>query len=308
MENKENKVSLCKKNPTVWVVVFLFVLNMLVTSVASYFVYNKIMQNEYAKYGSQANYELMNKANKLQFEQQKEQIQKFVDENDKKDTTNTNTEEKKTENKVTKSDKPKVELFIMSYCPYGLQAQKGFLPMFRDFSKNADLSIKFVHYIMHGEKEAKENLVQYCIQKEQNDKYVAYQECFLKEEGKWEECKKVAKLDTKKLDSCVVKATKDFKVNEEIANAQKEGNNYPKFNVDAEASNKYGVQGSPTLVINGTIVEAGRSPKDYKDAICNAFNNQPEACKKEYSSQAFDPMFWFTANGQNNSAAAGCGQ
>jgi hypothetical protein len=27
-------------------------------------------------------------------------------------------------NNVAKSDKPKVELYIMSYCPYGIQAQK----------------------------------------------------------------------------------------------------------------------------------------------------------------------------------------
>jgi hypothetical protein len=46
----------------------------------------------------------------------------------------------------------------------------------------ADVNVKFVQYIMHGQKEADENVVQYCIQKEQKDKYIDYLNCFLAEE------------------------------------------------------------------------------------------------------------------------------
>jgi hypothetical protein len=50
--------------------------------------------------------------------------------------------------------------------------------------KVADVNIKFVQYIMHGQKEADENVVQYCIQKEQEPKYLKYLKCFLEADGK----------------------------------------------------------------------------------------------------------------------------
>jgi hypothetical protein len=49
-------------------------------------------------------------------------------------------------------------------------------------SKVADINVKFVQYVMHEQKEADENVVQYCIQKNQKDKYVKYLNCFLAED------------------------------------------------------------------------------------------------------------------------------
>ena len=37
---------------------------------------------------------------------------------------------------VTKSDRPKVELFVMSYCPYGLQMEKAYLPAWNLLKNN----------------------------------------------------------------------------------------------------------------------------------------------------------------------------
>ena len=79
---------------------------------------------------------------------------------------------------VVKSDKPKVELFVMSYCPYGLQMEKAFLPVMDLLKDKADLSVKFVSYAMHEKKEIDENTRQYCIEKEQTSKFTAYLKCF----------------------------------------------------------------------------------------------------------------------------------
>jgi hypothetical protein len=49
-------------------------------------------------------------------------------------------------------------------------------------SKVADINVKWVPYVMHGQKEADENVIQYCIQKNEKDKYVKYLNCFLAEE------------------------------------------------------------------------------------------------------------------------------
>ena len=86
-------------------------------------------------------------------------------------TTNTQ-DTQPTPSDSPKTDKPVVELFVMAYCPYGTQAEKGILPAVRTLGNKIDFKVRFVYYAMHGEKEVKENLNQYCIQKEQPDKYL----------------------------------------------------------------------------------------------------------------------------------------
>src|SRR3989338_8353212 len=72
---------------------------------------------------------------------------------------------------IPKSDRPKVELFVMADCPYGLQMEKAYIPAWDLLKKKADIDVKFVSYAMHGKKEVDENTRQYCIQKEQDGKY-----------------------------------------------------------------------------------------------------------------------------------------
>lgn len=64
---------------------------------------------------------------------------------------------------AVKSDKPTVELFVMSYCPYGTQMEKALIPAKELLGDKANISIKFVAYTMHGAKETQENTRQYCI-------------------------------------------------------------------------------------------------------------------------------------------------
>ena len=83
---------------------------------------------------------------------------------------------------VPKSDKPSVELFVMSYCPYGTQAEKGILPVVELLGDKIDFNLRFVYYAMHpSQGEVEENLRQYCIQKDQKSKFNDYLECFLEE-------------------------------------------------------------------------------------------------------------------------------
>ena len=53
---------------------------------------------------------------------------------------------------VPKSDRPKVELFVMSYCPYGLQMEKAYLPAWELLKNKADIDLKFVSYSIHPKK------------------------------------------------------------------------------------------------------------------------------------------------------------
>lgn len=98
---------------------------------------------------------------------------------------------------LVKSDKPEVELFVMSHCPYGTQAEKGIVPVMETLKDKANIKIKFVNYIMHQKIEMDDNLVQYCIDKEDNGKYTAFLKCFLKD-GNSGACMTSTGVNTKK--------------------------------------------------------------------------------------------------------------
>ncbi len=178
---------------------------------------------------------------------------------------------------IVKSDKPVVELFVMTHCPYGTQAEKGIIPVLELLGNKIDGSIKFVHYFMH-EPEETETPIQVCIRNEQSTKYLDYLKCFLKE-GKSDECLKEAKIDEIKLNKCVEDKSEEY------------------YAEDSVLSEEYGVQGSPTLVINGVMVSSGRDSASFLKTICSAFNESPEECNEEISSVAPSPGFGYEASG-----------
>jgi len=187
-------------------------------------------------------------------------------------------------------DRPVAELYIMSYCPYWLQAQKWYLEVMQKLWKVADIKIKFVQYIMHWEKEVEENLVQYCIQKEQNEKYTPYLKCFL-DEWKWELCKNTANIDKLKLNSCISDTKSYYFVDEDMNNSN---NEYPRFRIDEISANKAWVQWSPTFVLNWIKIDnIWRDAKSYAKAICSTFKNRPKECDSNFQDITFDTMFWF---------------
>lgn len=179
---------------------------------------------------------------------------------------------------IPKSNKPVVEVFVMSYCPFGLQMEKAVLPAWELLKNKADISIKFVSYAMHGLKEVEENTRQYCIATEQADKYIPYLKCFSGKDD-YKACLKEAKVSESKMNNCVAATDKKFgtivKYNDQSTWLS---GRYPVYPVHADLNTKYGVQGSPTFIINGVEASVGRTPEAVKQAICAAFNTAPSEC------------------------------
>lgn len=192
---------------------------------------------------------------------------------------------------VKKSDKPVVELFVMSYCPYGTQIEKGIIPAIQALGSKIDFKLKFVSYTMHGDKENTENLREYCIDKTQNSKLLSYMTCFLKASDA-AGCIKSTGVDDAKVASCMTSAAKEFDVT---------GTNFSVYSADNE---KYGVEGSPTLVINGTVADSDRDSASLLKTICSAFNNAPSECSTELSSAS--PSSGFGEGTATGSTDASC--
>lgn len=199
---------------------------------------------------------------------------------------------------VPKSNKPVVEAFIFSYCPYGLQFEKALVPVYNLLKNKADINVVAIG-AMHGEFEKVESFRQLCVQKLYGkDKLIAYLEKFdintdigncngdavcLK--PLLNQIYSLIGIDSVKVDSCMT------------ADAEK------LYNVDMARAAELGVSGSPTFVINGVQVSVGRNPEAIKQAICDAFTTAPSECSQTLSSDAATAGF---GGGTGTSTGASC--
>lgn len=182
------------------------------------------------------------------------------------------------------SDKPKVELFVMSFCPYGIQAEKAMKPVVDLLGSKADFRIRFIASAgdtldsiqsLHGASEANEDLRQLCIQKlypEKFWKYLMYIDAKYPNEintnnieTKWKEAANATGLNATSIESCV--STDGLIM----------------LKADEQTSTQYGVMGSPTLIINGVVFSGQRTPEYFKQAVCSAFATQPAECSQTIS-------------------------
>ncbi len=208
---------------------------------------------------------------------------------------------------LPKSDKPEVELFVMSHCPYGTQAEKGILPVVDLLGSKISFDVKFVHYAMHGEKEIKEQMNQICIKTEQKEKFKEYLSCFL-DQGEGDKCLSEAGIDASRLTACVNRLDTKHNITASYGDRSTWLNGrYPRFDVYKQENERYEVGGSPTLVINGQQADSGRSPAEYLSTICRAFNTAPEECTQKLSTASFSSGFGYEASGGAATGAAACG-
>ncbi len=203
---------------------------------------------------------------------------------------------------VAKKDNPNLDVFIMSYCPFGLQMVRALSEMRKeDPSSINNVSIRYIVSkdssgnlnSLHGEKEVKEDLRQVCIREEQPDKFWPYLECFM-QEGKTSECEKDVNIDSAKLSSCLKERAKKY------------------IEKDMEDSEKYQVTGSPTLILNGERISeydfGGRSPEAVKSLLCCGFNDKPGFCSKKFNESEAAVSFSKTTYENNNSGVVGACQ
>jgi hypothetical protein len=212
-----------------------------------------------------------------------------------------------------KSDKPEIELFVMSHCPYGTQMEKGILPVLDTLGDTVDMNWKFVDYAMHGEKEVTEQMRQYCIAQKTPTKIDDYVECFLSgtkgDEAEAKACMAKLQINAVAVSQCEKEIDAKYNILALLDDKSSwVSGQFPQFNIHKEENERYGVKGSPTLVINGELVQAGRDSASLLKVICSAFNEQPEACMKELSSELPSTGFGTGADATNGaSAEAGCG-
>jgi len=201
---------------------------------------------------------------------------------------------------------PKVELFVMSHCPYGTQMEKGILPVLDLLKEKIDFELKFVDYAMHEKKEIDEQIRQYCIQKNEKEKLVSYLYCFLEDENS-ERCVEKVGINKSSLAYCIKETDETYNISKLYEDKSSWKGSFPQFPIYSEENKTYKVQGSPTFVINGKKIEnQGRDPNSLLQTICNGFDSKPEECNQTLSTSTPSPGFGFSEASNSNSSAS-CG-
>lgn len=202
-----------------------------------------------------------------------------------------------TPTEVTKSDKPKVEAFIFSYCPYGLQFEKALSSVYDLLKNNADINIVAIG-AMHGEYEKIETLRQISIEQLYGkDKLFAY----LKE---FNANTNIGSCSGD--DACLNKYLPAIYTKLGIDKTKVE--NYMKadaltiYDEQNARANELGISGSPTFVINDAKVQVGRTPDAIKQAVCDAFNTAPSECSQTLSTASPSAGFGASAGSAGSSA------
>ncbi|MEM7825335.1 MAG: DsbA family protein [Candidatus Aenigmatarchaeota archaeon] len=186
-------------------------------------------------------------------------------------------------------EKPDVKLFVMSFCPFGVQAENLMKPVVDLLGTRADIKIHFIVDVhgnttdsigsLHGINEAKEDARQACIMKYYTQKTFWN---YLMEINK--NCYPVYR-DAEKLEECWKKAAQNLGIDvDKIEKCAYGSEGIELLKADEELTNQYRVTGSPTLIINGVRYTGSRSSEEFKKAICSGFITQPSECSQNITS------------------------
>ena len=178
-----------------------------------------------------------------------------------------------------KSGTPKVELFIWSYCPYGVQAQGPLASVASLLGGKADFEA-VLYYDGHGPFETQQNKMQACIQEVAKDKYWAYAAGFV--EKIYPKCSASRSVECNQNES--VALMKTLGIDDSAVMSCVESRGADLLAEHSARARSYGVTGSPTLVINGKIANVARNAEAFKAAVCDAFDVAPAECGQTLSS------------------------
>ncbi|HII99345.1 MAG TPA: hypothetical protein HA272_08885 [Methanoregula sp.] len=187
-----------------------------------------------------------------------------------------------------KSARPAVDLYVMSFCPYGTQAETVMHPVVGLLGEDADFKVRYITEVngetidsvssLHGPIEAEEDAFQLCVQK----KYPAASWEYLRLFN--DQCYPLWQ-NSKALAACRKNVTATLKIDHDAMEGCASGAfAIELLRADSADSARTGAYSSPTLLVNGVKYYGARTPEAYKQFICNSFTTAPGGCSTVLSS------------------------
>ncbi len=171
----------------------------------------------------------------------------------------------------------KLDLFVMSMCPYGTMADNAMEEVLDAFGKDMVFELHFIaddqgdgtFRSLHGQKEVDEDIRQACVMKYYPDTYMDYVWCINKDYTKaadiWESCTKNVSMDTEKIKTCF---------------EGDEGKELLRGRI--KLSNELGISASPSWLVNNRFKFSGLDPTTIQKNFCQ-HNPGLAGCDKKLS-------------------------
>ena len=237
-----------------------------------------------------------------------------------------------------KSEKPEIKFFVMSFCPYGNQAEAGLEPVYQLLKDKVSWQPRYI--VSQITQDSINQCKQGCAGQVGNEAtkkqcedaiaagqvknmdadtcvktyfpYKTSEECIAKncntlKVDSWESLHGVQELNqdvreicafnlgnlanwwrfvtlvnsnctANNVDTCWTQQAKDAGLDTAKISACEKGQKSALLIKENADSTKFKATGSPTILINEIVYNGGRSPEDYKKAICSSFENPPEEC------------------------------
>ena len=153
------------------------------------------------------------------------------------------------ESRIKRMGKPTLELFVMSYCPSGIEAEESIIPIVKKFRDEIDFELRFIAQekdtvshrditpftSLHGYPEVAENIRQLLIAREYPEQYLDYILCRGKKLNRsWEDCAKKNGINVKNIQRLF-----DAPEAEQL------------FRENIKRSVELGIKASPTILVDG---------------------------------------------------------
>ncbi|NQU97909.1 hypothetical protein HQ533_00435 [Candidatus Woesearchaeota archaeon] len=165
-----------------------------------------------------------------------------------------------------------LDMYVMSQCPYGVQAEAEAIKAVEKFGDDIDLNIYFIvsptgedsFQSLHGQPEVDENMRQACIQELYPELYQDYLLCFAPNyrnaESQYSVCANQLGIDIGSVSTCFAERGVEL------------------LKTSAAKTSEVGARASPTIFLNGDAYSSGRSELDFVRAFCDIFDYEHEAC------------------------------
>jgi len=163
----------------------------------------------------------------------------------------------------TKQAKATIELFVMSKCPYGVQAETAVKKVIDKFGSEVNLSLHFIasetgtggFSSLHGDTEVAEDLRQVCIVKHYPQNLISYLSCitpgYPNFENVWENCATQNHIDANVIKSCSTGSEGALLMSDNI-----------------KRTDELNVQSSPTIYLNGNAFGGSATENSITKGIC----------------------------------------
>jgi protein-disulfide isomerase len=182
-----------------------------------------------------------------------------------------------------------IQLFVMSWCPYGTAAEIGMNELLHSIPDMKFLGLYFIatssgngtFTSLHGQGEVEEDFRQVCIMKYYNTSTLFnYLVCIdanvANSANIWRQCATNSSMDADKIGNCSTRNESKMLLEDNI-----------------KLSNSMGIYSSPTLVLNNNTIFNAVSAEQMRQVICG-YDPALAGCNK-------------TLSGQGNTPSGGCG-